>query len=309
MSEENQNNDIIVVEGVANYSFVKESVNKIATMSWLFSFFYYMGWSYKQWKGIKNCNENYKNISPFWRGIFFVVFFSKLKKIIVAHYETKMNTLFQNENFPEEERKKWEKEYKQLKSPLAKLKVIQAAVNKIVPVGHPQGKTLTAGDFLGVPLLVFILLVLCGLSILSELAKGCLETEGKVLKNVCDDYAVTYPLNSEVLHLNNDNYDIYCQEDETESLCVAQGTLDDPARFDLEILAEDYNPVHKFTKQYAGNTTHCITEKDEENYYITTCFSKIEREDPVYIIFVRSSQKYSTDMANFEKLMNSYKNI
>lgn len=310
MSEENQNTEIFVVNGVVNYSFVKESVNKVATMSWLFSFFYYMGWSYKQWKEIKKCNANYSTISPFWRGIFFAAYFSKLKKIIVDLYEAKMNTVLQIENLPEEEKKEWERDYKNLKSAFAKLKVIQIAVNKIVPVGHPQGK-LTAGDFLGVPLLAFILFVMCAFSVFINW-NSCHEIEGNVFKNICNKYSLTFPLNVEISSARNQGFDLYCQEDTNETLCITGGSLDNPEDFDLETLAQKYRTVNKFSKQYAGNTTHCIEEeKDEDNLYPHICFSKIETSDeaPFYIIFFRFASDSPQKIENLEKLMNSFKKL
>ena len=80
--EENQNNDVFVVNGVVNYSFVKESITKIAIFSFLFSVFYPIGYFYKQWKAIKKNNENYKNISPFWRGVFYPIYMFPFTKIV-----------------------------------------------------------------------------------------------------------------------------------------------------------------------------------------------------------------------------------
>ncbi len=315
MEQENQNNDVFVVNGVANYSFVKESVNKVATMSHFLGIFYSMGWHYKQWKEIKKCNEIYKNISPFWRGIFYLFFYSKIKKIILGLYETKMNTLLQNENFPEKEKKQWEKEYKSLKSSFARLQLLQTAINKFLPLGHPKGKTLTCGDFLGFPFFVLLILFLLGLGYVDEVQKSnkyvdnCVDVQGKTITDTCANFSLTFPFDTDFsAEETSDGSTFICQEKEDELLCYTLGQLKDNSSLKEEDINEEgIKNLTTFTKTYSGNTTYCFHgEIEDKNFsYTTKCYMNIENSFVILVLDLLKTDK----MDNIEKMLNTYQKI
>lgn len=306
INQENQNNEVFVVNGVANYSFVKNNVSNVKTLSSLLGLIYKSGWYYKQWKEIKKCNESYKNISPFWRGIFYIGYAKQLKDIVKSLYEAKMNMILQNESVPQEEKENWQKEYKKFNSIFANFSLTQQAINKILPVGHPDNKT-TWGSFLGLLPFAAILMIIFGVNIISSLFTSCFEAEGTTLKNTCSNYAFTYPLNTEIVHASDNSFDYYCQETENETICLSDILLNNPNDFNLETLSEDDKDIlDKFTRQYSGNTTHCFKMKDEKEFIIQ-CFMKVGKQDPFYFGFNLFNK--TGDMTNLEKLMNSYKSL
>lgn len=308
MEQENQNNDVFVVNGVANYSFVKESINKVTSLTHLLGIFYHVGWHYKQWREIKKNNESYRNISPFWRGVFYLFFYNKLRKIILGLFETKMNSLVQNENFPEKERKQWEKELKALKSSFVQLRLLQTAINKFVPLGHPQGKTLTWADFLGLPPFILLILFIIGVNFIPTLFGSCFEAEGNILKNNCENFSFTFPLSGQIgIAQDNNNFDNYCQGPETNFVCLTELDLDDPADFKLETIAgwENNKILSKSEKEYAGNVTFCFQEETPEKDIFNACYMKVKGQDHLYFRFLSTFE--NNGMENLEKLMNSYK--
>ena len=107
---EEHKQEFFVANGVRNDSFVKESNGKIGVLSFLFSIFYPIGYFYKQWKAIKKNNEEYKNISPFWRGVFYPFYAFQFTKILDNLLSIKKNKDFSNAT-NEEEKKKLENEY------------------------------------------------------------------------------------------------------------------------------------------------------------------------------------------------------
>ena len=306
-NQENQNTDVFVVNGVANYSFVKNNVNNVKTLSSLLGLIYKTGWYYKQWKEIKKCNENYRNISPFWRGIFYICYAGKLKDIVKSLYETKMNMILQNDAVPQEEKETWQKEYKKFNSIFANFSLTQQAINRILPVGHPENTT-TWGSFLGLLPFAIILMIIFGVNIISFLLSGCYRTEGNIYTNTCGNYSFTFPLNSEIGLWQDKGFDNICQENENESICLTDLILNDPNDFNLNALTDGEEGIlDKFTKKYAGNTTHCYKKKNPDESLANVCYMKVEKQDPLYFGFF--VQNKTGEIASLEKLMNSYKNI
>ena len=71
VSPEENKQEFFFANGVQNNSFIKDNLKKVGIFIVLLNIFYPIGWHYKQWKEIKKNNEEYKNISPFWRGVFY----------------------------------------------------------------------------------------------------------------------------------------------------------------------------------------------------------------------------------------------
>ena len=340
--EESKNNGIFIVNGVANHSFVKDSLTKVAIFCLFLSVFYPIGWFYKQWKEIKKNNESYKNISPFWRGVFYPIYIFPFTKIVNELLKAKKAEELKSENLEEKEKTDSEAEYKKLDGVTAapyliliaiailvvlgflfdinvriggtifalvitSLSFLQSAINKILPEDHQRKETLSAADFLCIPFFGLFIFALLVASVFSALT--CFEAEGNVLKNTCDNYSVTFPSNGEIFTPEPSKYFMYCQDNESkkESLCVVEGNFDKPEDFNMETLSKQHTPTNKVTKEYANNTTHCISETVEGEGYYNTCYMKIERETPVYLIFVRSAE--NSNIETLEALMNSYKDL
>ena len=333
--EENQNNDVFVVNGVVNYSFVKESITKIAIFSFLFSVFYPIGYFYKQWKAIKKNNENYKNISPFWRGVFYPIYMFPFTKIVKSLIENKEEITLKSVTFTEEQKADLQRQYKTLKSltPLpyfillallicvivfvspiefsthvgtvifalvtGALTYLQKAIDKFLPESHPKGKAVTFGDFLCIPVLIVTFILAIILSVI--FAPNCFKTEGNVLENTCRNYSLTFPLKEEI---QTTKY-YHCQGNEESSICIGEMGRENTNEPELtldQLAAEEYNPVlDKFTKRYANHTTHCFKEKDEKGYFYQ-CYMKIEEIPGLYLGFLATENNFE----NLEKLMNSY---
>lgn len=306
--ENTNNTEFFVVNGVANYSFVKKNVNTVKSLSHFFGLIYKTGWYYKQWKEIKKCNESYKDISPFWRAIFYFGYAGQFKKIVTNLYEAKMNMMLQNDAVPPEEKEAWQKEYKKLKSIFANFSLTQQAINKVLPFNHPEGKT-TWGSFLGLIPLAIILMILFGFNIIASLFTSCFEAEGNVLKNTCENFSLTYPLDGEIGLAENEGFEYYCQGSETNYVCMVMLSFDNPADFNLESIAEKENAkvLSKTAGQYAGNTTYCFKEETEDKQIYNTCYMQIKRPEPFYFWFFSQNETNSID--SLEKLMNSYKNL
>lgn len=308
-SQENQNNDVFVVNGIANYSFVKESVSTVSSLSSLFGLFYKMGWYYKQWAEIKKCNESYKDISPFWRGVFYIGYASQFKKIVVSMFEVKKNMILQNEAVPQEEKVAWQKEYDKLNSIFAKFSLQQKAINKIVPLGHPEGSSLKFAGLLGLPFFILLVLLILGINILPTLFGSCFKAEGNVFKNTCYDYSFTFPFNGTIGYARNDGFDTYCQGNEKNHVCITTLGLEDPSDFNLETLAswESNKILNKSTTKYAGNTTHCFKEESKDKQIYNICYMQVKKDEPLYFGFFSYNETGTID--DLEKLMNSYKDL
>ena len=338
--EENKNNDIFMEKGVFNYSFVKDSIPKMGVFCFLVSIFYPIGWFYKQWKAIKKNNESYKNISPLWRGILYPIYIFSFAKIVSGLLQLKKAEEFNSPDLTEEQKTNLAAEYKKLEGAksapylilaalvimaivtvfldsmniriggaivalvFAALAFLQKAINKVLPANHPEASAVSASDFLCVPFFIIFFGFLLVWVLFSELM--CVTADGNVLTS-CNKYSLTYPFNTELSTKDSGRYNVYCQtsEDEKESLCSVEGEFK-PEEFTMEEILKNHKPISKFTKQYANNTTHCVTEKEEDVYY-TTCYAKVERKEPIYIIFMRNAE--NNNLTNLEKLMESYKEL
>lgn len=336
MPEENKQ-EIFIADGVRNNSFIKESNGKIGVLSFLFSIFYPIGYFYKQWKAIKKNNEEYKNISPFWRGLFYPFYAFQFTKILDNLLSIKKNMDFSGAT-NEEEKKKLENEYATFKQfysnsyfialiPIVTLVLIfcnfipesfntgigiaiwisismtlrnlQKAIDKISPQDHPKGK-LTFSDFLGLPFLVLFL----SFFFFEIGGQSCFEVDGNTLKNTCEKYSFTFPLTGEIKEIKPE---YFYQFGPDEGLNIAPIALDKEEYFDLDFIAsKEYFPIiNKWTKVYQGNTTHCFLEEGRKNIKQSVCYMKLENDTPRYILF--ASQSYHGNIENLEKLMNSYK--
>ena len=268
-----------------------------------------MGWYYKQWAEIKKCNESYKDIYPFWRGVFYIVYASQFKKIVVSMFEAKKNMILQNEAVPQEEKDTWQKEYDKLNSIFAKFSLQQQAINKIVPLGHPEGSSLKFAGLLGLPFFILLVLLILGINILPALFGSCFKAEGNVFINTCYKYSFTFPFNSVIGYARNDGFDTYCQGNEKKHVCLTPLALEKSSDFNLETLAswESNKILNKSTTKYAGNTTYCFKEESEDKQIYNICYMQVKKDEPLYFGFF--SYNETDTMDNLEKLMNSYKNL
>ena len=336
--EENQNNNIFVVNGVANYSFVKESITKIGIFSVLFSVLYPVAWFYQQWKEIKKNNESYKNISPFWRSIFYPIYVFPFTEIIEDLITAKEDIALKSTALAEDQIS-LKKEYKRLKrlSPVpymilissfiffvligisdpqintalgptilifisCSLASLQKAINKFLPLNHPKNKVITWADFLCVPL--FIIIIAYAIFINNLQIKHCFKTENNVLENICENYSFTFPLNLPIQRFKNN----FCQSTDTEGFCLSKVYLNNSSQFNLEklIQREKLKPINKFTKYYVWNTTHCFTIKEHEEKFYNICYMELRGQFSYLRI---ASYNKNGSIGNIEKLMNSYKNL
>gem|GEM_PF-5224148 len=174
---------------------------------------------------------------------------------------------------------------------------LQHAINYIMSK-ETKEKVFSLSDLLGVPffalLLAFFFFGIGG--------QRCLEVEGNTLKNTCEKYSLTFPLEGEIQTIRY----FLCQGNEENTICVGEMERENPNEPELtldQLAEEEYNPVlDKFTKQYANHTTHCFKEKDEEGYFYQ-CYMKIEEIPGLHLGFLASENNFD----NLEKLMNSYK--
>jgi hypothetical protein len=149
-----------------------------------------------------------------------------------------------------------------------------------------------------------------GVNIISFiLSGGCYRADGNIYTNTCGNYSFTFPLNTEVGLWESDGFDNICQRDEKEMICLSDIAFNGKEDFSLQNLTPDEEDkiLNKFTKQYAGNTTHCFKMKSEDNLFTNTCYMKVEKQEPLYFGFF--IQNKTGDMEELEKLMNSYKEI
>ena len=298
---EEHKQEFFVANGVRNDSFVKESNGKIGVLSFLFSIFYPIGYFYKQWKAIKKNNEEYKNISPFWRGVFYPFYAFQFTKILDNLLSIKKNKDFSNAT-NEEEKKKLENEYAVFNkfysnsyiiaivpilavvlifcnfipesfntgigvavwiSISMTLRNLQKAIDKILPQDHPKGK-LTFSDFLGLPFLVLFL----SFFFFEIGGQRCLEIKGNTLEDTCNNYSFTFPYGGNKLFAEND--DLACQAKNNNNIyndvtCLKGMYIDDNDSFDQkfceEDLGEESDIMFKETKTYNGNLAYCFNIK------------------------------------------------
>lgn len=300
---EAQNQEIFFSSGVANNSFVKDNLTKIGFFVFLLNIFYPIGWHYKQWKAIKNNNEEYKNISPFWRGVFYPVYAFKLTKIIKELFEIKKDIDLRTIT-DEEELKKVKKEHKQIfaiwpyviwisiiflfmfyfspDSDLDKLlgaiawiliylpiHNLQHAINYIMSK-ETKEKVFSLSDLLGVPffalLLAFFLFGIRG--------QSCFEVDGNTLKNTCENYSFTFPFENDEFFPSKDEFanDYICQAEDINNMqdnfiCISEEHVDDNSKFnqkDFEkILSENANIIFEKAATYNENLAYCFTKSKE----------------------------------------------
>jgi len=334
---EEHKQEFFVANGVRNDSFIKESNGKIGVLSFLFSIFYPIGYFYKQWKAIKKNNEEYKNISPFWRGLFYPFYAFSFAKILKKLLEAKKEQDLKQAN-TEEEKIKIEKQNKNnallcialplgllgiVLSTLAKfligqtdwpinalivflmLYLFQNTTRKILPTNHPQGK-LTFADFLGVFPWIFALL-LSLIFYLSTLTSR-IQLDGNNIVNTLHNYSFTFPFENQEVYLDEDNH--YCQNkaDNPEDglICMQWELLTGPFEetFFENLISqeEEITLIKKWTKIYQGNTAYCFLLKGEEVF--NTCYLKTTREKRLWVWEIASLEE---DPIAIEKLMNSYK--
>lgn len=339
MSEENKQ-EIFIADGVANNSFVKESGVKIFILTLLFGIFYPIGYFYKQWKAIKKNNEEYKNISPFWRGVFYPIYAFNLMGIIRKLLAVKKEKDLQNcQN--EEEKKKIEKKYKSniiltyalplglfgvILSTLGKMLVqrtdwpiyaiiifivlycSQTIINCVLPKNHAKGK-ITFADFLGV--FPWILYMLLSLMIYLSSIPYRIQVEDNKIINTLHNYSFTFPIENQEVRINPEEY-LYCQnETEDSEFCMQWLIKDDPSLektfekvLEETLSVEALSLVKRWSQTYAGNTAYCAHFKTSEDVPYTFCLLQTSREKYIWTWFVYTDNE---DITNLEKLMNSYK--
>ena len=340
MPEENKQ-EFFVADGVANNSFVKESYIKIFILSLLFSVFYPIGYFYKQWKEIKKNNEKYKNISPFWRGVFYPIFAFKFTKILDNLLTIKKNMDFSGAT-NEEEKKQLEKEYTIFNKfysnsyimaiiPLVVIILVvinipnslrrsigtgmgaavwlllynlQKAIDKISPQDHPKGK-LTFSDFLGLPTMITFFIII-------SFMFPCIKIKGNTYIDTCNNYSITFPFDNNLIYREKDINSIYrtCQKEREESLnniCFSGIEFKENNTFTLaktnEELSKKTTIVSQQTGEYNGNTAYCFTLKNLESE-VYLCYMLV-KDKPKYL-FVFAANK-EIPFENLEKMMNSYK--
>ena len=341
ITHEEYSQDFFVANGVRNDSFVKESYIKIFILSLLFSVFYPIGYFYKQWKAIKKNNEEYKNISPFWRGVFYPFYAFSFAKIIANLFKAQKNDLLQNIS-DEKSKEKLEKKYKNnalfcqflsccfivlfgliISSSLAgkgwgiinylflwlSLFSFQIAINEVLPKNHPKGKIVFA-DFLGAfPSCIIIIFALIFQILIFP---SFIKIEGQSLINKRSNYSFTFPFeNQKIIDFEDSSF---CQKENddynAEILCMGISTYtpgDTLEEVEITLKEHGFYPLKGWTETYNGNEVHCfnvIKEKLTEGTRIMCFFKQINEKD-FMSYWTASTNKQDT--TNLEKLMNSYK--
>jgi len=306
MPEENKQ-EFFFANGVRNDSFVKDNLTKIGFFVFLLNIFYPIGWHYKQWKAIKNNNEEYKNISPFWRGIFYPFYSFKLTKTIKELFEIKKDIDLRTIT-DEEELKKVKREHKQIfaiwpyviwisiffliffeftpdNKDLDKIlgaiawfliylpmHYLQHAINYIMPK-ETKEKAFSFSDLLGAPffalLLAFFFFGIGG--------QSCFEVDGSTLKNTCDNFSFTYPFgDNEIFVVENKSGNEYiCQAQDANNtednlICIEGRYIDEQANFEQSTL-----------EQGLAKEADIISKKTSTyNDNLTYCFSAKSKKDP-----------------------------
>ncbi len=308
MSEENKQ-EFFFANGVQNNSFVKDNLRKVGIFVVLLNIFYPIGWHYKQWKAIKNNNEEYKNISPFWRGVFYPFYAFKLTQIIKELFEIKKDIDLRTIT-DEEELKKVKKEHKinfaiwpyiiwgsilflfifyfspdsdldKLLGAIAWILIylpihnLQHAINYIMPK-ETKEKVFSLSDLLGVPffalLLAFFFFGIGG--------QSCLKVNGNTLKNTCENYSFSFPFGNNELFAVGDKFGnkYICQAEDANNtednlVCIEGFYLDEQAPFDQnkieQGIAVKMDIISKRTETYNGNLAYCFGAKSKENPTMT----------------------------------------
>lgn len=344
---EGNKQEFFIADGVRNDSFIKESNGKIGVLSFLFSIFYPVGYFYKQWKAIKKNNEEYKNISPFWRGLFYPFYAFKFTKILDNLLTIKKNMDFSGAT-NEEEKKKLENEYAVFNKfysnsymialvPIVTVALIfctfipesfntgigaavwatiymtlrnlQKAIDKILPQDHPKGK-LTFSDFLGLPILGIFLII--AIIIFSLFKDPWIEIKGNTLKNTDAKYSITFPFeNKKIIRAG---IDYYCQNKTKKDYICAMLVDKFTITFDRDTIAKQLEKGHNVkvlsqkTSLYNDNLGYCFTTDKTEPKL--SCFMQFKEEPKSGIIIIQNFQDNAENpFENLEKIMNSYQKI
>lgn len=346
--------EFFFANGVKNESFIKDNLRKVGILVVFLNIFYPIGWHYKQWKAIKQNNEEYKNISPFWRGLFYPIFSFQLTKIIKDLFEIKKDTDLRTIT-DEEELKKVKKEHKIVLAPwpyvifisivftlafmfspdtaLDKLLGViawalifypiffmQRAINYIMPK-ETNEKVFSLSDLLGAPFFALLLAFF-----LFSLATGndCFETEGKTLKNTCDNYSFTFPFETDELFIGTDqggNFTAFCQAEkkgnnEGNSICLTGAYVDTGFDFKQDTFSKNFSKTTFITSsktgEYNGNTAYCFsgTPKDNPLGPIgNVCVMRVKNKPELLFSVLDSSEESNMPLENLEKLLESYRNL
>ncbi len=349
--EENKQ-EFFVANGVKNDSFVKDNLRKVGIMTFLLTIFYPIGWHYKQWKAIKKNNEEYKNISPLWRGVFYPFYSFKLTQIIKELFEIKKDIDLRTIT-DEEELKKVKKQHNinftilpyiiwgsiiflfifcfspdtaldKLLGIIAWVLIywpihnLQYAINYILPK-ETKEKSFSLADLLGVPFLIlFLAFLFFGIG-----GQGCLETEGKTLKDTCDNYSFTFPFeNEEIFPSDDDSEHAYiCQAEDVNNkkdnlVCLEGYFIDEQEPLEQNKLEQEIvkkmDIVSKKTATYKDSLAYCFAVKSKENstnLVQNMCYMRI-KDKPELVFFITDvSKSKEMPFENLEKLMNSYQNL
>ena len=342
--------EFFFANGVKNESFIKDNLRKVGILVVFLNIFYPIGWHYKQWKAIKQNNEEYKNISPFWRGLFYPIFSFQLTKIIKDLFEIKKDTDLRTIT-DEEELKKVKKEHRIVLAPwpyvifisivftlafmfspdtnLDKLLGViawasifypiffmQRAINYIMPK-ETKEKVFSLSDLLGAPffalLLAFFIFSLGLLSVLND----CFETEGKTIKNTCDNYSFTFPFETDELFTATSEDEILylCQAEKKENIegnaiCLTEIEYPEEHPFNFENMTKELEQkeeiLYKKAQTYNGNPACCFIIKGK-SFPEPFCFIQI-KDNPKYGIHISANPEESEiPLEKLEELMNSYK--
>ncbi|MBR4508585.1 MAG: hypothetical protein IKP23_03830 [Elusimicrobiaceae bacterium] len=348
MPEENKQ-EFFVGDGVRNDSFIKESNGKIGVLSFLFSIFYPIGYFYKQWKAIKKNNEEYKNISPFWRGVFYPFYAFKFTKILDNLLTIKKNMDFSGAT-NEEEKKKLENEYAVFNKfysnsymialvPIVTVALIfctfipesfntgigaavwvtiymtlrnlQKAIDKILPQDHPKGK-LTFSDFLG--FLILIIFLISMLFIFPLFNDPWIEIKGNTLTDTDAKYSITFPFENQKIVRIGIGITSYCQKKpgtESDASVICLQSVDFSASsFERDVIAKEL--------EEADNTKILSSKTALYNDNLGYCFSVENasnicfmqlKDNPKMAISVISNFNEEVPFENLEKMLNSYKKL
>ncbi len=316
-SPEENKQKIFTANGVKSDSFVKDNLWKVSVLVVFLNIFYPIGWHYKQWKAIKNNNEEYKKISPFWRGVFYPFYAFELIKILKALFEVKKNIDLQtitNEKELEEAKKIHKTSFaiwpfmiwaSVIFLPIFYLSA--ASLEKLFgligfalifwPISHLQGiinyilpketeeTTISFCDLLGAP---FFALVLAFFMFGTFGGNSCGKINGQVFTNVCEQYSFTFPFKTEDFFILEEDGTYILQEQDKRIVGFSQVDLGDTP-FTLEDIEKKFPNLSesslsdKFSKEFNENTAHCfytfhVIKKNNERKNIRNCFMQIKND-------------------------------
>ncbi|MBR4508584.1 MAG: hypothetical protein IKP23_03825 [Elusimicrobiaceae bacterium] len=141
---------------------------------------------------------------------------------------------------------------------------------------------------------------------------SCLELdkETKTLKNTCQHYSFTFPMeNTKVFIEKEVGMNYFCQDNNEELLCVVlMKVTDKDFSFSEDFLKKEIEgastkPIKSWAKEYSGNSTQCFLVNRDDSLE-TNCFLKVAIDEPKMIWGFLSSEPDST---NLKTMMNSYK--